>query len=100
MVGKAGLVVGVGIAAFAITTLILKVTGLDKKLKAGRRPAAFDLAAKLGLVKDPMAAVRGQEDADTGRRSSRCVARPQVCEATPQQTANVLAGRHPEPRPP
>ena len=49
--GKAGLVAAVGIASFQITSMILKMTKLDKKLK-DFGGSVFDIASSLGLTKE------------------------------------------------
>ena len=49
--GKAGLVAAVGIASFQITSMILKMTKLDKKLK-DFGGSVFDIASSLGLTEE------------------------------------------------
>ena len=52
LIGKAGLAGAAGVASFELTTLALKATGLDKKLRSAGG-GAYDLAASLGLIHDP-----------------------------------------------
>jgi TP901 family phage tail tape measure protein len=96
LLGKAGLVGAAGLAAFAITSLILKATGLDKKLKdAGG--SAFDLAAKLGLVNDNNKQFEGKTI--LGPAGSRAIrqqaARLEAAGLSPTQAATKIAARRP-----
>jgi hypothetical protein len=90
-IGKAGLVVGAGAAAFALTTLILKVTGLDQKLR-GAGSAAYDLAAKLGLAQGAPAAALSQGAFSALRRQAAGLERGGL---TPEQAAARLQRMHP-----
>ena len=96
LIGKAGLVAAAGVAAFALTTLLLKVTGLDKKLKSVGA-SAFDAAAKLGLVNDPGAQFEGKRVL-TGLESKRVrdtAARLQAQGLTSEQAAARIARARP-----
>jgi hypothetical protein len=96
MVGKAGLVGAVGLAAFGITTMILKLTGLDKKLK-GVGATAFDVAAKLGLVNDPTAKFAGKRNIGQAeaRRLRATAGRLQQQGLSPNASAAQLIRQHP-----
>lgn len=59
LLGKAGLVAGAGLAAYELTSMFLSATGLDDKLR-DVGGAAYDLAANLGLVNDPMKEFQGK----------------------------------------
>lgn len=91
MLGKAGLVIGAGAAAFALTSLILKVTGLDQKLR-GAGGAAYDLAAKLGLAQGAPAAALSQGGYVSLRRQAQ---RLEAGGLSPAQTAARLQRMHP-----
>lgn len=96
LVGKAGIVGAAGLAAFALTTLILKVTGLDKKLRAAGA-AAFDLAAKVGLADDKGKQFEGKKIL-TGAESKRIrqqAARLEAGGLTPKQAAARIALNRP-----
>jgi TP901 family phage tail tape measure protein len=96
MVGKAGLVGAVGLAAFGITTMILKLTGLDKKLK-GVGATAFDVAAKLGLVNDPTAKFAGKRNIGQAeaKRLRATAGRLQQQGLSPNASAAQLIRQHP-----
>jgi len=94
--GKAGLVAGAGLAAYELTTLALKATGLDKKLNA-LGATAFDAAAKLGLVNDPGKQFAGKTNLDQAaagfvRRRAR---RLETGGMSPEEAAARIARTHP-----
>lgn len=97
LLGKAGIVGAAGVAAFALTTLILHLTGADKWLrKVGS--SAYDLAAKLHLIHDPMAKfkgkpIRGQKATFNLRQEA---ARLEQRGMSPQQAADKLVAEHPD----
>jgi hypothetical protein len=96
MIGKAGLVGAVGLAAFGITSMILKLTGLDKKLK-GVGATAFDVASKLGLVNDPTAKFAGKRNIGQAeaRRLRATAGRLQQQGLSPNASAAQLIRQHP-----
>jgi hypothetical protein len=59
MLGPAGLIVLAGVAAGVLTTMGLKATGLDGKLK-DLGGTIHDIVTRLGLLKDPMAQFEGK----------------------------------------
>jgi hypothetical protein len=96
MVGKAGILGATLAASFGITTMFLKLTGLDKKLR-GLGRTAFDVAAKLGLVNDPGAQFAGKRNlsqAESGRLR-RTAGRLQAAGLTPNQSAAQLIRQNP-----
>ena len=98
LVSPAGLVAATGLAAFGLTTLILKVTGLDKKLYA-LGGTIYDVATKLRLfgAKDPMAEFAGKlipKPADM-RFIARSLARLQAGGLTRAQAITRFAQQHP-----
>jgi hypothetical protein len=96
MLGKAGLVVGVGAAAYGITTLALKVTGLDKKLKSAGG-AAYDFASKIGLVNDPGKQFAGKTLLSQSASGAirRQALRLEAGGLTPEQAATRIAAARP-----
>jgi hypothetical protein len=96
LLGKAGLVGAAGIAAFALTTLILKATGLDKKLKSVGA-SAFDAAAKIGLVKDPGKQFEGKKllSGNQYRAIRQQAARLEARGLTPAQATARIAAQRP-----
>ena len=66
-----GLVAAAGLASFGLTTLLLKVTGLDAKLKA-LGGTIYDVATRLHLfgAKDPMAQFKGKRILGPGATAS------------------------------
>jgi hypothetical protein len=96
MLGKAGLVAAAGVAAYELTKLTLKVTGLDDKLK-GLGASAYDAAAKIGLVHDAGAQFRGKTilSPQASAFLRQQAARLEQAGLTPQQAAARIAASHP-----
>lgn len=96
LIGKGGLVVAAGVAAFALTTLILKATGLDKKLR-GVGASAFDAAANLGLVNDRNKQFQGKKILNQlqTKRVRAQLGKLEHGGLTPTQAADAFAKRHP-----
>jgi hypothetical protein len=96
MLGKAGLVGAAGVAAYELTTLGLKLTGLDKKLK-GVGASAYDAAASIGLVHDPTQQFKGKTAPTAGiaRFLRNQAARLEQGGMTPSQAAARIAATHP-----
>jgi hypothetical protein len=94
--GPAGLVVGAGAAGYALTTLILHLTGLDKKL-ATVGAAAYDFASKIGLVHDPLGQFQGKTilSAAATRALRQQAARLEAGGLTPAQAAARISAQHP-----
>jgi hypothetical protein len=91
LIGKAGLVVAVGLLSYELTKAILKLTGLDQKLESlGGK--AFDLAAKLGLAQGAPAAALSQGASGFIRRQARGLIAGGM---TPAQAAARIAATHP-----
>lgn len=98
LIGKLGLAAAAGFAAYKLTGLILKVTGLDKKLRTvGGK--AHDLAAKLGVINDPGKQFEGKSTLGTGAEVvsalRRQAARLEAKGLSPRQAASALARTHP-----
>jgi hypothetical protein len=95
-IGKAGLVGAAGAASFALTTMILNATGLDKKL-AQLGASAFDAAAKIGLIHDPTAQFKGKSI--LGGQATRFLrnqaARLEAGGLSPAQAAARITATHP-----
>jgi len=96
LIGKAGLAGAVGFASYEMTTMILKATGLDKKLD-GLAESAYDAAIKIGLIHDPMEQFKGKTTPTPGiaRFIRNQAARLEQGGMTPQQAADRLAASHP-----
>jgi len=96
--GNAGLIALTGVAAFALTTMALKATGLDKALKTAGG-AVFDFAAKLGIVHDPLKEFEGKiiPDPDDIKRFRAAITKlMNTRNITRENAIDVFVKLHPE----
>jgi hypothetical protein len=96
LLAKAGLVAAVGVASYKISKLVFHLTGLDKKFGAAGG-AAYDFAAKLGLVHDPLGQFQGKTilSAAATRALRQQAARLEAGGLTPAQAAARISAQHP-----
>jgi hypothetical protein len=94
--GKVGLAGAVALAAWELSNMIRKIPGWDKAMQ-GLGATAYDAAAKIGLVHDPMAQFAGKanltQDQATAIRSQAY--QLEQGGMTGAQAAGVLAARNP-----